>query len=212
MMKFPHLITLKHGCMALIACLALTVCIPATAFYTVHKVDYVNLVTTFQVGLGDTHSTTVKKRDLLETMSVGKPEAHDIVAATIDCNTPDTLHLVVWNMQTMSIVEGADIIDLRVIDTVVNSKKAKDIVLVLFDADALIGNGYITATMTFKELKNKLIPPDAEPGDKTFCMARLTGLSAAGYVDADGFGIVTGGRLKFGNPFTTIPDLQTPAN
>jgi hypothetical protein len=211
-MKFPQLTALKQGCMAVIACLALTVCIPANAFYTVHKVDYVNLVTTFQVGLGDTHSTTVKKRDLLETMSVGKPDRQDIVAAAIDCNSPDTLHLIVWNMGTMSVVEGADIIDLRVIDTVVNSKKEKDIVLVLLDADALIGNGYITASMTFKELKNKLIPPDSAPGDNTFCMARLAGLSAAGYVDADAFGIVTGGRLKFGNPFTTIPDLQTPAN
>lgn len=179
----------------------------AYSFYTVHRVSNINIEITFQVGLGSTSSERIKKQDFLEELSNGKPGKNDMIAAVVDCNNPDAIFLVVWNKDDEVIVPGSDMIGLFVYDSVVKKKGKQDLRTALIDADALFGSGYITASMKFSEIKSKLVPAEAAPEDETFCMSKFTGLSAAGYVDGDTFGVVSGGRINIGKPMATMTDF-----
>ena len=101
-------------------------------------------------------------------------------------------------------------IPMVVINYETESENNREKNIALLDAQALFGSGYITAKVQFKEIKDKIIPPDTDPGDETFCVTRLDGLSIAGYIDTEeGFGIVWGGRFSFKNQMTSITDFTT---
>jgi hypothetical protein len=193
---------------ALIVLLALAWSTTASPFYTIHKVKYLNLYIHFHSGLSDISTETVKKEDILEEMSAGRPGSNDIVAAIIDCNNPGSIYLVVWDKQANTIVAGSSMISLQAVDTVINRKKRKDYVIVLLDTEALFGSGYITARMKISRIKDKLIPPGAAPEDETYCVTKFEGLSAAGFVTGDTTGIVSSGRIKFGKPIATLNDFM----
>ncbi len=179
----------------------------AYSFFTVHRIGNVNLEIHFQSGLSDISTEVVHKQDILEELSVGRPGSDDILAAVIDCNNPGSVHLVVWNKKTESIVDGSSMVSLQAIDTVMERKKKKDYLITLLDAEALFGAGYITARIKLGKIKDKYIPAEATPEDQTYCVKRFKGLSAAGYVDGESFGIVSGGRINFGKPMATINDF-----
>ncbi|MDH3900235.1 MAG: hypothetical protein OEU51_04215, partial [Gammaproteobacteria bacterium] len=57
----------------------------AFPFYTVHKVSKLELEIYFQSGLSDISTETIKKQDILEELSSGRPGSDDIVTAIVDC-------------------------------------------------------------------------------------------------------------------------------
>ena len=187
--------------------LALAWSTAASPFYTVHKVGHVNLYIHFQSGLSDISTETVKKQDILEELSGGRPGSNDIVAAIVDCNNPGSIYLVVWDKQANAIVAGSSMISLLAVDTVINRKKNKDYVIALLDTEALFGSGYITARMKISKIKDKLIPPGATPEDETYCVTKFEGLSAAGFVAGETTGIVSSGRINFGKPIATLNEF-----
>ena len=178
--------------------------VPSIAFYTVHRVSNINLYIHFQSGLSDISTETIKKQDILEQLSTGRPGPDDIIAAVSDCNSPGSIYLVVWDKQDSTIVEGSSMISLLALETVIEKKRKKDYVIALLDTEALFGAGYITAEMKISKIKDKLIPPDAAPEDESYCVSRFVGLSAAGFVAGNPSGIVTGGRINFGRPIATL--------
>ena len=192
---------------ALAVFLALLWSAAAFPFYTVHKVGNVNLVIHFQSGLSDISTETIKKQDILEELSSGRPGKNDIVAAVIDCNNPGSIYLVVWDKQNQTTVAGSSMISLLAVDTVINRKKRKDFVIALLDTEALFGSGYITARLKLSKIKDKLIPAAATPQDETYCVSKFEGLSAAGFVEDGTTGIVSGGRINFGKPIATLNDF-----
>jgi hypothetical protein len=197
--------------------LAVSLCLAwsmqAYSFYTVHKVQQLEMYITFQAALGNTNTETLKENDILSELSAGRPDKKDVLAAVIDCNDPHLITLVVWNMVQEDIAAGSSMIPLDVIEYVTDRQKNRDRTIALLDAESLLGGGLITANVKFKEIKVNKIPPGADPGDETFCVSRLDGLSVAGYIDTiDGFGIVWGGRLAFGNAMTSITNFTFVGN
>lgn len=179
----------------------------AFPFYTVHKVRNLELEIYFQSGLSDISTETIKKQDILEELSSDRPGSNDIVAAIVDCNNPGSIYLVVWDKLNETIVADSSMIRLLAVDTVIKRKKSKDFVIALLDTEALFGSGYITARLKLKEIKDKLIPPEATPEDETYCVSSFEGISAAGFVEGESLGIVSGGRFKFGKPIATLNDF-----
>ena len=176
----------------------------AYSFFTVHRIGNVNLEIHFQSGLSDISTEVIHKQDILEELSDGRPGSDDILAAIVDCNYPGSVYLVVWDKKSESIVDGSSMISLQAIDTVIERKKKKDYLITLLDTEALFGAGYITAQIKLGKIKDKLIPAEATPEDQTYCVKKFNGLSAAGFVEGESFGIVTGGRINFGKPIATI--------
>lgn len=194
-------------CKVLAVLLCLVWSAAAFPFHTVHKVGNINLIIHFQSGLSDISTETIKKQDILENLSNGRPGRNDILAAIIDCNNPGTIYLIVWDKKSQTIVAETSMIGLLAVDTVINRKKKKDYVIALLDTEALFGSGYITASMKISKIKDKLIPVEANPEDETYCVSKFVGLSAAGFVEGDSFGIVSGGRINFGKPIATLNDF-----
>jgi hypothetical protein len=161
----------------------------------------------FQAGLGDTHTETIKAKDILEELRGTKPTKQEVLAAVMDCNDQYAIYLVVWDRRLEEIIPDTDMISLTIIDYVVERRKNKDFRTALIDADALFGAGYMTAEMRFSQIKEKLLPSGMDANDETFCLSRVTGLSAAGFIEGDSFGIVTGGRLKIGKPIATLSEF-----
>lgn len=191
--------------MMFIVCLCAVWSTQACSFYTVHKINKLEMYITFQAGLGNTDNDTIRASDILNELSAGRPEKKDVLAAVIDCNDPYQMTVVVWNTELKDVAVGSSMIPMYVIDYVTESNKNKESSIVLLDAQPLFGNGYITARVNFREIKAKRVPPDADPADETFCVSRLDGLSIAGYIDTDqGFGIVWGGMFMFGKPMASI--------
>jgi hypothetical protein len=187
---------------ALLLCLLWSV--PSLPFFTVHRVSNINLYIHFQSGLNDISTETIKKEDILAELSDGRPGKNDIIAAVSDCNNPGSIYLVVWDKNNGTIVAGSSMISLIAVDTVVEKKKNRDTIIALLDTEALFGSGYITAQLKISKIKDKLIPVDATPDDETYCVSRLVGLSAAGFVAGDTSGIVTSGRINFGKPIAAL--------
>ena len=179
----------------------------ALPFYTVHKLNNLKLVIHFQSGLSDISTETINKKDMLRELSGGRPGNNDIVAAIIDCNNPGSVYLVVWDKNNQSIVAESSMITLIAVETVIRRKNKKDFIIALLDTEALFGSGYITARMRISKIRDKLIPPEATPEDETYCVSKLEGLSAAGFVEGDSSGIVSGGRIEFGKPIATLNDF-----
>jgi len=199
--------------MLFVASLCLAWSTQAYSFYTVHKVRQLAMYITFQAGLGNTDTETITKDDILNELSAGRPDKKDMLAAVIDCNDPHLITLVVWNRDQEAVAAGSSMIPLDVIEFVTDRQKNKDKTIALLDAESLLGGGLITANVKFREIKDKMIPPDADPGDETFCVSGLDGLSVAGYIDTiDGFGIVWGGRLSFDNAMTSITSFTFVGN
>ena len=144
---------------------------------------------------------------MLRELSGGHPGNNDIVAAIIDCNNPGSVYLVVWDRKNNSIVPGTSMITLTAVETVIRRKNKKDFIIALLDTEALFGSGYITARMRISKIRSKLIPPEATPEDETYCVSKLEGLSAAGFVEGDTFGIVSGGRIELGKPIATLNEF-----
>ena len=183
------------------------------SFYTVHKVQRLEMYITFQAGLGNTDTETVKEDDIINELSAGRPDKKDVLAAVIDCNDSHLITLVVWNLEQGDIAVGSSMIPLDVVNYVTDRQKNKERTIALLDAESLLGGGFITANVRFKEIKDNRIPPGADPADQTFCVNRLDGLSVAGYIEtADGFGIVWGGKLKFGGPMTSMTSFTFVGN
>jgi hypothetical protein len=180
------------------------------AFYTVHRVNNVFIDMIFQAGLGETHSETISAQDILEELRGTKPAKQEVLAGVMDCNNPYAIYLVVWDRQLGKTVADTDMITLNIQEFVIDKSNNKDFRIGLIDAEALFGSGYLTASMRFSRISDKLIPPGANPEDETFCLSRVTGLSAAGYFEGDSFGIVTGGRLKIGKPMATLEEFVMP--
>lgn len=178
--------------------------VPSFPFYTVHRLSNLNLYIHFQSGLSDISTETIKKQDILEQLSAGRPGTNDIIAAVSDCNNPGSIYLVVWDKQNSTIVTGSSMISLIAVDTVIEKKRKNDYVIALLDTEALFGAGYITARLKIGKIKDKLIPPDAAPEDETYCLSSLVGLSAAGFVAGNPTGIVSSGRINFGKPIATL--------
>ncbi len=191
-------------CKISVLLLSLLWSVPSFSFFTVHRVSNINLYIHFQSGLNDISTETIKKEDILAELSDGRPGTNDIVAAISDCNNPGSIFLVVWDKKSGAIVAGSSMISLIAVDTVVDKRKNSDNIIALLDTGALFGSGYITARLKIRKIKDKLIPADAAPEDETYCVSRLVGLSAAGFVTGDTSGIVSGGRINFGKPFATL--------
>ena len=185
----------------------------AYPFYTVHKINKLEMYITFQAGLGNTDNDTIKSNDILNELSAGRPDKKDVLAAVVDCNDPYQMTVVVWNTELQDVAAGSSMIPMYVIDYVTESSKNKERSIVLLDAQPLFGNGYITARVKFREIKAKRIPPGADPTDNTFCVSRLDGLSIAGYIDTEqGLGIVWGGMFTFGKPMASIASFTVTTN
>jgi hypothetical protein len=185
----------------------------AHSFYTVHKIKKLEMYITFQAGLGNTDNDTINASDILNELSAGRPNKRDVLAAVINCNDPYQMTVVVWNTDVQDVAAGSSMIPMYVIDYVTESGKNKESSTVLLDAQPLFGNGYITAQVKFSEIKEKRIPPGADPTDNTFCVSSLQGLSIAGYIDTDqGFGIVWGGMFIFGKPIASITSFTVTNN
>jgi hypothetical protein len=191
----------------LIAMLSLLWSAQAPAFYTVHRVSNVFIDMIFQAGPGRTHSEKIKARHILEELRGTKPSRQEVLAAVMDCNDQYAIYLVVWDRRAKEIVAGTDMIALTIVDYVVESHRKNDFRTALIDADALFGSGYLTAVTSFRQINDRLIPPGAGPADETFCLSQVRGVSAAGFIEGDSFGIVTGGRLSIGKPMATLSEF-----
>jgi hypothetical protein len=210
-MTFLH--TIIRAAMMMAASLCMVWTTHAYAFFTVHKIRQLEMNITFQAGLGNTDTDTVKRDDILNELSAGRPGKHDALAAVVDCNNPYLITVVVWDMDTQDVAAGSSTIPMYVINYVAETSGNKEKTIALLDAQALFGTGYITAKVKFKESRGKHIPPDADPGDETFCISSLDGLSIAGYIDTDqGFGIVWGGRFAFRRPMTSLTTFDYTGN
>ena len=110
----------------LVASLCLACSMQAYSFYTVHKVQKLQMYITFQAGLGNTDTETIKKDDIIDELSAGRSNKKDVLAAVIDCNDPRLITLVVWNMEQDDIAIGSSMIPLNVINYVTDRKKNKE--------------------------------------------------------------------------------------
>ena len=110
-------------CMMLVISLCLAWSTPAYSFYTVHKVRQLGMYITFQTGLGNTDTETLKENDILNELSTGRPDKEDVLAAVIDCNDPHLITLVVWNLDQDAIAVGSSMIPLDVIEYVTDRQK-----------------------------------------------------------------------------------------
>ena len=179
----------------------------AFPFFTVHKVKHLSLDVHFQSGLSDISTDTIRKIDILQELLGDRRDVNEIAAAVVDCNNPGSIWLVVWDLNNQSIVPDSSMIRLTAIETVIKRKRTRDYLITLLDTEALFGSGYITAEMKVSKINDKLIPEGATQEDETYCVSRLAGLSAAGFVENDSTGIVTSGQFNFGRPFATFIDF-----
>jgi hypothetical protein len=168
-------------CKVLAVFLCLVWSAAAFPFHTVHKVGNINLIIHFQSGLSDISTETIKKQDILEDLSNGRPGSNDILAAVIDCNNPGTIYLIVWDKQSQTIVAETSMIRLLAVDTVINRKKKKDYVIALLDTEALFGSGYITASMKISKIKDKLIPVAGHPRRRDLLCFKIHGAQRSGF-------------------------------
>ena len=190
---------------AVVSCLVWSTA--ALPFYTVHKVKHLSLDVYFQSGLSDISTETIRKVDILQELLGDRRDANEIAAAVVDCNNPGSIWLVVWDLSNQRIVPDSSMITLTAVETVIKRKRTRDYLITLLDTEALFGSGYITAEMKVSKINDKLIPEGATQEDKTYCVSRLAGLSAAGFVEDDSTGIVTSGKFNFGRPFATFIDF-----
>lgn len=176
----------------------------AFPFFTVHKVKKLSLGVSFQSGLSDISTETIRRIDIIQELIGDRREIGEIAAAVVDCNNPGSIWLVVWDLNSQSIVPDSSVIRLTAIDTVIKRKQRKDHLISLLDTEALFGSGYITARMKVSRINDRLIPEGATQDDRTDCVSGLDGLSVAGILEGDSPGIVTSGQFKFGKPFATL--------
>lgn len=176
----------------------------AFPFYTVHRMKQLSLDVYFQSGLSGISTETISRLDILQELLGDRRDTGEIAAAIVDCNNPGSIRLVVWDLGSEAIVPNSSMITLTAVESVIKRRQTRDYLITLLDTNALFGSGYITAEMRISKISDKLIPAGAAQGDNTYCVSKLAGLSAAGFVQDVTNGIVTGGKFSFGRPFATL--------